>query len=254
MSSYTVANLPFREIWLADFEFCSGPGDNPNPICRVAQEVRTGRVIRLWQDEFHASPPYSTGPDALFVAYYASAEIGCHLALGWPVPARVLDLFVEFRCLTNGLPVPCGSGLIGALIYHGLDTIGASDKEEMRNLILSGGPWSSEEKAAILDYCESDVRALARLLPAMLPRIDLPRALFRGRYMVAAARIERVGVPIDTETLGKLRRYWETIQGRLIEEIDTDYGIYEGKTSKTDRFSAWLARTGIPWPSPRAAH
>ena len=148
MSSYTVANLPFREIWLADFEFCSGPGDNPNPICRVAQEVRTGRVIRLWQDEFHASPPYSTGPDALFVAYYASAEIGCHLALGWPVPARVLDLFVEFRCLTNGLPVPCGSGLIGALIYHGLDTIGASDKEEMRNLILSGGPWSSEEKAA----------------------------------------------------------------------------------------------------------
>ena len=111
------------------------------------------------------------------------------------MPARVLDLFVEFRCLTNGLPVPCGSGLIGALIYHGLDTIGASDKEEMRNLILSGGPWSSEEKAAIFDYCESDVRALARLLPAMLPRIDLPRALFRGRYMVAAARIERVGVP-----------------------------------------------------------
>ena len=84
----------------------------------------------------------------------------------------------------------------------------------------------------MLDYCESDVRALARLLPAMLPRIDLPRALFRGRYMVAAARIERVGVPIDTETLGKVRRYWETIQGRLIEEIDTDYGIYEGKTFK----------------------
>src|SRR3954452_3881313 len=148
MSSYTVANLPFREIWLADFEFCAGPGDNPRPICLVAQELRTGRVIRLWLDEFGILPPYTTGPDALFVAYYASAEIGCHLALGWPVPVRVLDLYAEFRCRTNGLPLPSGSGLIGALIYHGLDTIGASEKEEMRNLILSGGPWSSEEKAA----------------------------------------------------------------------------------------------------------
>ncbi len=32
-------------------------------------------------------------------------------------------------------------------------------------------------------YCASDVDALARLLPAMLPRIDRQRALLRGRYM-----------------------------------------------------------------------
>ena len=58
----------------------------------------------------------------------------------------------------------------------------------MRDLILGGGPWSLEQRGAILDYCESDVVALERLLPAMLPRIDLPRALLRGRYMAAAAR------------------------------------------------------------------
>jgi hypothetical protein len=249
MSTYTITNLPFREIWLVDFEFCAGPGDIPRPVCLVAQELRTGRVIRLWQDEFGTLPPYATGPDTLFVAYYASAEIGCHLALRWPAPARVLDLFAEFRCLTNGLPVPSGSGLIGALAYHGIDTIGASEKEDMRNLILAGGPWSSEERAAILDYCESDVRALARLLPVMLPRIDLPRALLRGRYMISAARIERAGVPIDTEILGRLRRHWRSIHGRLIEEIDADYGIFEGQTFKTARFAAWLARTRIPWPS-----
>jgi DNA polymerase I len=38
----------------------------------------------------------------LFVAYYASAELGCFKALGWPMPVRILDLFVEFRCHLNG--------------------------------------------------------------------------------------------------------------------------------------------------------
>ena len=118
----------------------------------------------------------------------------------------------------------------------------------MRALILRGGPWSDAERAAILDYCESDVAALARLLPAMLPQIDLPRALLRGRYMVAVARMERNGVPIDTGTLGRLRRHWSDIQDQLIADIDADYGVFDGRTFKADRFAAWLVRNGIPWP------
>jgi hypothetical protein len=61
------------------------------------------------------------------------------------------------------------------------------EKEEMRALILRGGPWSEDERTAIFNYCEGDVDALDRLLPAMLPKLDLPRALVRGRYMAAAA-------------------------------------------------------------------
>jgi hypothetical protein len=152
--------LPFRQIWLFDFEFVANPGENPEPICLVAWELRSGRKVRRWRDEFGPTPPYPTGPDALFVAFYASAEIGCHLALGWPVPERVLDLFTEFRNRTNGVPSENGSGLLGALAYHGLDGIGAVEKDEMRTLILRGGPWSDAEQAAILDYCESDVAAL----------------------------------------------------------------------------------------------
>ena len=71
----------------------------------------------------------------------------------------------------------------------------------MRALVMRGGPWSDDERAQILDYCESDVEALERLLPAMLPRIDLPRALLRGRYMAAAAAMEHNGVPIDVDML-----------------------------------------------------
>jgi hypothetical protein len=118
----------------------------------------------------------------------------------------------------------------------------------MRDLVLRGGPWSEDEKAAILDYCESDVSALARLLPVMLPHIDLPRALLRGRFMVAAARIEYYGVPIDTVTLQRLTRHWPDIKDQLIAEVDTNYGVYDGRIFKTDRWADFLARHGIPWP------
>src|SRR4249920_2607340 len=86
------------------------------------------------------------------------------------------------------------------------------------------------EKADILDYCESDVVLLERLLPAMLPRIDLPRALLRGRFMKAAAAIEWNGTPIDMATLKLLRGHWTGIQDELIAGIDHDYGVYEGRS------------------------
>ena len=121
------------------------------------------------------------------------------------MPARVLDLFAEFRDHTNGLNPPAGRGLVGALVFHGLDHIGVIEKDQMREIAIRGGPFTEAERTALLDYCESDVLALERLLPAMLPRIDLPRALLRGRYMTAAAAIEHNGVPIDMATLASLR-------------------------------------------------
>lgn len=238
----------FRELWAVDFEFIAPPGERPTPVCLAAREINSGRVIRQWRDGFGDAPPYSTGPDALFIAYFASAELSCHLALDWPMPERILDLFVEFRRSTNGLPTTAGNGLVGALAHHGLSSIGADEKSGMRDLIMGGGPWSDAEKAAILDYCQSDVDALARLLPAMAPGIDLPRALLRGRYMAAVARMEHAGVPIDTETLERLRTNWDHIKHRLIDAVDTDYGVYDAGSFKADRFAAWLAKAGIPWP------
>jgi DNA polymerase I len=237
----------FREVVLVDFEFTSTPGNRPIPVCLVAHELRSGRRFRLWQNQLGPTP-YATGPDVLLVAYYASAELGCYRVLGWPTPRHILDLFTEFRNRTNGLPTPAGAGLLGALTYFGLDGMGATEKEDMRALILGGGPWSSGERTAILDYCEADVSALGRLLPAMLPRVDLPRALLRGRYMAAAAAMEHHGTPIDVETLELLRQNWERVKDQLIVEVDKDYGVFDGRTFKADRFAALLAAHGRPWP------
>ena len=94
-----------REIWLVDFEFQQLAGESPRVICMVAREYRTGKTLRVWEDELArmSEPPFSTDDRCLFVAYYVSAELSCFLSLGWPFPARVLDLFCEFRCLTDGL-------------------------------------------------------------------------------------------------------------------------------------------------------
>ena len=240
----------FKEIWFVDFEFQQPSGDHPTPACLVGREWRTGRLIRMWQHELDGQthPPYSIGEDSLFVAYYASAEFGCHLALDWPMPCRILDLFAEFRCLTSGKTVPCGNGLLGALAYFGLDAIEGAEKTAMRDLAIRGGPYTSEERVALLDYCQSDVDALAKLLPKMLPLIDLPRALLRGRYMAAAAHMEWNGIPMDVPTLERIRSRWDNIQTQLIEKIDRNFGVYEGRTFKANKWADWLAEKGIPWP------
>jgi hypothetical protein len=214
-------------VFAVDFEFTAPPGERPAPLCCVAREVRTGELVRLWlADGAPDFPPFGTGPDTLLIAYYASAEWGCHLALDWPLPVRILDLFAEFRCLTSGLTVPCGNSLLGALASFGLDGIAAGEKAGMRELAMRGGRYNATEQAALLDYCQSDVDALVRLLPAMLPKIDFPRALLRGRYTAAAARMEWAGVPVDVETLDWLRKGWDKIKRRLIAAVDADYGVF----------------------------
>jgi hypothetical protein len=238
----------FREIVLADFEFEVRQGERPVPVCCVAHELRSGRWFRIWQDEFRSAPPYATGPDVLFVAFYASAELGCYRVLGWSMPERILDLFPEFRDRTNGVPSPGGAGLLGALTYFGLDTMAATEKQELQQAIGDGSWPGKFARAEILDYCQHDVEALARLLPAMTPRVDLPRALLRGRYMAAVSAMEHAGTPIDTETLALLRENWEFLKDRLITDVDRDFGVYDGTTFKMELFAALLNRLGIPWP------
>jgi len=208
----------------------------------VAKELKSGQTWRRRRGEFDSTPPFSTDASTLFVAYYASAELGCFRALGWPTPARILDLFTEFRSLTNGLTTPAGNGLVGALIHFNLDTIGTLEKDTLRARILRGEPCCPE----FLDYCTTDTDALERLLPAMLPGIDLPRALLRGRYMAAAAAMEFNGVPIDVPTLTALRRHWHDIQDQLIRAIDVDYGVLKGARSKSIVSKSFLPTKVFP--------
>src|SRR5262245_34826432 len=162
--------------------------------------------------------PFAAGPEALVVAFFASAEMTCFLALGWPLPARLLDLYAEFRWLVCGRDGAKKPSLTHALDWFGLDSLDAVEKQEMRDLACRAGlPYTDAERAALLDYCERDVDALVRLLPRLWPRLDLPRALLRGRFVQAAARAEHNGIPLDGRTLALFEEHWESLQLDMIE-------------------------------------
>lgn len=241
----------FKEIWLIDTEYNPGfdGSEKPSPVCLVGWELRSGRKLRLWHNELGPVPPFSIGPEILFVAFYASAEAGFFKAMGWPAPVRVLDLCVEYRNRYNCLStIDPRRNLISALTQHKLSSIGLEEKREMIALVLRGGPYTWEERGAILDYCESDVEALSRLLPAMLGYIDLPRAIYRGRYMSALGSVETTGSPIDVELMDTVVGRWDSIIDKLIERVDADYGVYEGRSFIKKKFVRWLNSQGMWWP------
>jgi hypothetical protein len=244
--------LPFREVWCCDFEFSAPDGERPAVRCLVATEYHTGRTVRLWLDgePIPHHPPFATDGNSLFVAYFASAEMGCFLSLGWPLPVRLLDLYAEFKrhiCGRDGAPGK--PSLAYALDWFGLDSLDTAEKDQMRVLATRRGvSYTDAERRELLDYCESDVKALTRLLPRLLPHIDLPRALIRGQFMQAVARVEHNGIPVDGQTLALLDEHWESLQLEMVRAVDADFGVYEGTHFRTERFDRWLRRAGIPWP------
>jgi DNA polymerase I len=236
----------FAATWVIDFEFHAPSGHRPTPICLVAHEVRSGTTQRLWGDAL-ADPPGFGGPSDLVVAYFATAEIGCYLALGWPRPAHLLDLYTEFRGLTN-TGEPRGRSVLDACAAFGISTITAAEKDAGRALAIRGGSFTPEERETLLEYCASDVIAETALFTRMRPAIDLPHALLRGRAMAAMAACEHVGVPIDVPRLRQLQAHWDDVKAALIAEVDRDYQVFEGLTFKHDRFDRYLAQADIGWP------
>jgi DNA polymerase-1 len=143
--------------------------------------------------------------------------------------------------------LPAGAGLLGALIFFCRDTTGVETKGEMQE-VLGAGTWrGSFTQDQILNYCASDVAAAERLFLTMAHHIDLPRAIYRGRYMGAVSAMEATGVPIDYATLQLLRANWRTMQDKLIAEVDRDFNVYDGSSFKTDKFLDLLIRTNTPW-------
>ena len=41
----------FKEIWCLDFEFQAPSGEQVNPICMVAIELKSGKKLRIFQKE-----------------------------------------------------------------------------------------------------------------------------------------------------------------------------------------------------------
>jgi hypothetical protein len=66
--------------------------------------------------------------------------------------------------------------------------------------------------------------------------------------MRAVAAIERNGIPIDGESLTRLRTHWQAVQRRLIAEHD-QFGVYDADCHWSNaRFADLLVKLDIAWP------
>ncbi len=244
---------PYKQVWVYDTEFYAPDGHFPRVLCLVAKELKSGDIIRLWEDDLCQLPPFDVGSDNLFIAYYASAEIGCHFQLGWAPPTHLIDMYTEFRVATNGLFAERGkkakAGLLDALHYYGLAGIDQQAKDDMRELAKRGGFYTLKERKDLLHYCQSDVEELASLVHTMAPGIDVPRALWRGQYSIAEARIIRTGIPMDVPALSLIRHHRLEIMERFVNDIDSQYGVYDGTKLNKERFAQYLYDQGIQWPT-----
>ena len=245
----------YGSIQSVDFEYFSESGGNPTPVCMVSHDLVSGKILRVWlhqdeEGETTPSCPISVGYDTLYLTYSAGAEVGCHIALGWPIPERVLDTMAEFRVITNGIPGIEKPTILDACKFFG---VGTSTNEEyktmMRDRILAGPPYSAEERIEIMDYCQEDVRMQSELYLKMRDYLDGDRTLLRGEYMKVMTKMQYRGIPLDTEVLALMGKHLETLQQRMIQEVDADFNCYVGKTFKLDRFEDYLVKHGIlTWP------
>jgi len=262
----------FTTIVVADFEYEIDDNGLPNVLCMVAyvlnENLQHVHTIRMWRGEFGTAPPFDIGPDSLFVAYSAWAEMTCFMTLGWKFPEHIFDLHTTYLAASNTL-LPHDPDevrkkqrkrLSDACRNYWIDGWETIDKEVVSRDI-GEGRWRDYGQAAVFDYCEEDVRASTLLLSKQLrglnyyPPADVDRVLHWSNYSAkAVARIQARGMPIDMPLWNLVQENRGAVIGELLRQYDPSYGddepIYtpEGEWSYA-RFARWLTSTGVTaWP------
>ena len=233
------------------------------------ENLRHVRTIRLWRGEFGTAPPFDIGPDTLFVAYSAWAEMTCFKLLGWQFPVHIFDLHTAYLAASNIL-LPYNPDevrkkprkrLSDACRAYGIEGWEHIDKEAIAKDI-GEGRWREYGREHVFEYCEEDVRMSVLLLRAqlrdcdqrghtLLPAADVERVLHWSNYSAkAVAQIQARGMPIDVALWNLVQENKAAVIGELLRQFDPSYGsddpIYtpDGEWSYA-RFERWLVRTGV---------
>jgi hypothetical protein len=263
----------FTTVVVCDFEYEVADGELPDVLCMVAHVLEVNlqcvRTIRMWRGEFGAAPPFDIGPDTLFVAYSAWAELTCFTTLGWKFPTHVFDQHTAYLAASNIL-LPHNPDevrkrqrkrLPDACRAYGIKGWEQIDKDSIAKDI-GEGRWRDYGQAAVYDYCEEDVKKSVELLRAQLngrPRFaaaSVKHVLHWSNYAAKSiALIQARGMLIDMPLWNSVQENKAAVIGALLRRFDPSYGsdnpIYtpEGKWSDA-RFERWLASVGV-WAWPR---
>jgi DNA polymerase family A len=268
----------FTTINVCDFEYEIEDGGLPCVLCMVVyvlnENLQHVRTIRLWRGDFGSTPPFDIGPDALFVAYSAWAEMTCFKALGWQFPVHIFDLHTAYLAASNILR-PYNPDeirkrerkrLSDACRAYGIEGWENIDKPAIAKAIAEGR-WREYGKEVVLDYNEEDVKMSVKLLRAqlrrycdqrgriLLPAADVPRVLHWSNYSAkAVALIQARGMPIDVPLWNLVQENKLAVIEELRRQFDPSYGSDDPIFNSDGEFSyarleRWLVDTGVLyWP------
>jgi hypothetical protein len=276
----------FTNVIVCDFEYEVTDGDLPNVLCMVAhvldENLQHVRTIKLWRGvvgqklppidayrgDFGLTPPFDVGPNSLFVAYSAWAEMTCFKVLGWKFPVHIFDLHTAYLAASNIL-LPYNPNekrkrsrkkLADACRAYGIEGWERIDKETIAKDI-GEGRWEKYGRDGVLDYCMEDCRAEAELLRRQLRGVGLftpvsaPHILHWSNYSAKCiAPIQARGMLIDMPLWHLVQENKKAVIAALVRRLDisqlSDYPIYtlEGEWSY-ERFERWLISIGVTaWP------
>jgi DNA polymerase I len=260
------------EYEIADGDYNLVAGDLPAVLCMVAHvldnKLRHVRTVRIWRGEFSSTPPFDVGPNALFVAYSAWAEMTCFMTLGWKFPVHIFDLHTAYLATSNILlphnpdekRIRPRKRLSVACRAYGVDGWENMDKETIAKDI-GEGRWRQYGREAVFAYCEEDGRAETLLLRRQLSGCgafapaSVPHVLHWSNYSAkCVALIQAKGMPIDLPLWNLVQENENAVIAELIRQLDlsqgSDHPVYtaEGEWSY-ERFERWLSSTGVvAWP------
>ena len=117
----------------------------------------------------------------------------------------------------------------------------------MRELILTGGPWSAQQQADIIAVIAKATCSRSNACSSPCCRGSI------CRERCCAGAIWRRRRQWSTAGFRSIPRCWHCcartgldIQDQLIAAIDSQYGVFDGRTFKADRFGGWLAANNHP--------
>src|SRR5262249_27879992 len=197
--------------------------------------------------------PFGQGTDTLVTSYSNVAELNCLNILNYPIPQNLLCTYTETSAAINGLDIDGLTekrpNILEACDLYDIPHMTKEHKARMRDLILNNTQYTEEQWHEIKNYNRKDVLEEGAVLEAITPTIDLPAALFRGRYAKAVSLMELRGLPVDVDYLRELETNWQALRMYYIARNDT-FGLYDDDGSFCEgRLEALIQQRGwTSWP------
>jgi hypothetical protein len=246
----------FREVWGWDVEWHPNANRRGDPVTLFAEEMRNARTVRMTRRDLllAARLPFGYGADVLVESYSAVAELGLCVDLRLPAPTNVMCTYAEAAAAVNGLDIDGLTekrpSLLEACDLYRIPHMDKAHKDEMRDLIVGKHPdeYTDEEWRQIEEYNADDVLADIALFAALAPAIDVPAALFRGRYSKAVAAWEARGIPVDVEYVRVLQDNWHDLRMHYIRRDDHLHLYDDEGHFHEDRFRELIDAREWVWP------